>query len=62
MQTTAGGISRCTDNREVIQRYCPKIGENVLMVRSLGFEGRPICLCRDSCKAQKEGKCNSRID
>ncbi len=56
---TVNGLSEHTEGREIIQRYCPRIGENVLMVRNLGPEGKPRCLYRETCKAVKDGKCHS---
>lgn len=46
-----------SENHEVIQRYCPMKGENVVMIRSVGVDKKPKCICYDSCPIQKKGKC-----
>ncbi len=42
---------------EVIQRYCPKRGENVVMLRTYGEVNRLQCMNYDLCDSQKDGFC-----
>ena len=43
--------------REVIQRYCPKRGENVVMLRTVGEDRRIQCLQYDACDHPKDPSC-----
>ena len=42
---------------EVIQRYCPKRGENVIMLRTFGEVNRLQCMNYDLCDSQKDSFC-----
>ena len=46
-----------TENREVIQRYCPRKGENVVMIRIIGTDRRPKCMNYDTCPVRTDGIC-----
>ncbi len=44
--------------RDVVERYCPHIGENVIMYRSTGKEPETFeCLRRNECDGAERYKC-----
>ena len=45
------------EHRDVIQRYCPRRGENVIMLRSVGENNRLECMSYDSCQLRKDKFC-----
>ncbi len=47
---------------EVIQRYCPKRGENVVMLRTYGEVNRLQCMNYDLCDSQKDSFCGGVDD
>ena len=42
---------------EIVERYCPKCGENVIMRRFLGVKNKLMCVNYDSCVHQKDKFC-----
>ena len=46
-----------TVRHDVIQRYCPKCGENVVMLRTFGETCRLQCMSFDTCGKQKDPFC-----
>ena len=46
-----------TVQHDVIQRYCPKRGENVVMLRTFGETPRLQCMGYDNCDLQKDPFC-----
>ncbi len=49
-----------TIHHEVIQRYCPKRGENVVMLRTFGEVNRLQCMNYDLCDSKKDHFCGGR--
>ena len=43
--------------RDVIERYCPKQGENVIMLRSYGENGTLTCTHYEACNKEKDMFC-----
>ena len=46
-----------TIRHEVIQRYCPRHGENVVMLRTFGEVTRLQCMNFDLCNCEKDTFC-----
>ncbi len=46
-----------TIRHEVIQRYCPRRGENVVMLRTFGEVTRLQCMNYDLCDCDKDDFC-----
>ena len=44
-------------HRDVIQRYCPKRGENVIMLRTYGETPSLRCCGYESCRYDKDDFC-----
>lgn len=44
---------------DVIERYCPKRGENVIMLRTYGKSPRLRCVSYDTCEMEKDSFCGS---
>ncbi|MBE6637604.1 MAG: hypothetical protein E7618_07375 [Ruminococcaceae bacterium] len=42
---------------DVIERYCPKQGENVIMLRTYGEDGRLSCTRYEACQKEKDTLC-----
>ena len=42
---------------DVIERYCPKQGENVIMLRTYGEHGHLSCTRYDVCQKEKDDRC-----
>lgn len=42
---------------DVIQRYCPKRGENVIMLRTYGKNAHLQCISYDTCEREKDAFC-----
>ena len=48
--------------QEVVQRYCPKHGENVVMLRSVGETRQFECLNYERCDLPKDSFCGRAGD
>ncbi len=46
-----------TVQHDVIQRYCPKRGDNVVMLRTFGETPRLQCMGYDNCDLPKDPFC-----
>jgi len=50
----------CASNREVVQRYCPQLKDNVVMLRTVGAEEDVFeCLNFHTCKCREAGICDN---
>jgi hypothetical protein len=47
-----------TIRHEVIQRYCPRHGDNVIMLRTFGESPRLQCMNFDLCDCDKDAFCD----
>ncbi|HHW25314.1 MAG TPA: hypothetical protein PK778_08955 [Bacillota bacterium] len=45
-------------SREVVERYCPHVGDNVIMYRSMGVEPSTFeCIRKNDCDGAERYKC-----
>ncbi len=51
--------NRHSEHKDVIQRYCPRRGENVVMLRSYDEGCHIECMNYDSCRLEKDGFCGA---
>ena len=49
------------ENRDIIERYCPRRGENVVMTRTCGEHPHTECMDYSSCPYEKDRLCGRGI-
>ncbi|MBQ7124889.1 MAG: hypothetical protein IJO00_00865 [Clostridia bacterium] len=54
--------SKCGQYKDVIERYCPQKGENVIMIRSHGRGNKIECTNFEKCNLEKDELCGKRED
>ena len=50
------------ENRDIIERYCPRRGENVVMTRTCGEHPHTECMDYASCPLEKDRLCGRGTD
>ena len=51
--------NKCSGHKDVIQRYCPGRGENVVMLRTYDDGCHLECMNYDNCRLEKDKLCGN---